>query len=278
MAKIVVDSGCVYADDLRIQRGYNIEIVPLNMQIDEKSFIDNENLDLAGYINVMSESERIPKTSAPSPERYLQAYKGDESVFVVTLSSKLSGSNSSAEVAKHEYLKQNPKKFIHVFDSLSAGSAETVIAMKIQELIVKKLPDEEIVVQVEGFIKEMETIFILEKYDNFVKTGRINPVVAKVASMLSIKAICKGVDGKPEFFDKARGFNKGLKKLVDEIASQNKDFSNRNIVIMHVRDLEKAIMTKEEIYRRLDFKDIIISDATGLCATYAMENGIVVAY
>lgn len=278
MAKIVVDSGCPYASGLKNKMGYNVELVPLNMQIGEKHFVDDENLDLSEYIKAMSESDAIPKTSAPSPERYMEAYKGDESVFVITLSSKLSGSHNSAQVAKGMYLDENPTKFIHVFDSLSACSAETVMAMKLKELIDQKLPDLDIVDKMNKFISETETIFILEKYDNLVKTGRMNPLAAKIASMLSIRAICRAVDGQPAFFDKARGFNKALTKLIDEMTSQNKDFTSMNLGIMHVRNEERAMTVKEAISKKMKFKQIVVTEATGICTTYGMQNGIVVAY
>ena len=52
----------------------------------------------------METSAQSPATACPAPEAYMSLYGGEEDVYVVTLSSKLSGSYNSAFVAKNMYL------------------------------------------------------------------------------------------------------------------------------------------------------------------------------
>ena len=54
-------------------------------------------------------------------------------------------------------LDEDPDKFIHVFDSKSASIGETLVALKIDELVKEKLSNLEIVETVENYISEMKT-------------------------------------------------------------------------------------------------------------------------
>ena len=276
--KIVVDSGCDFTENMENNKGISIDRAPLTLQLDDKQFIDDGTLDIEQYLNEMARAKETPKTAAPSPESFLEKYKGEASVFVVTLSSFLSASYNNAVLAKQMYLEEIGSKFIHVFDSLSASVGETVIAMKINEYIKQKLHENEIVDKVNSFMKNMRTYFILDNYTNLVKSGRISPYVAKIGQFLSIKPICCGQDGKIAFLDKARGFHKAIDRLVNIIEKESVDFENRILGISHANCPEKAQFFKELILKRLTFKDVIIVDVSGLCATYADRGGLIISF
>ncbi len=278
MIKIVVDSGCDLTENMRNKNNINIELVPLTMHLGEREFKDNENLDIEQYISEMESYLSTPKTAAPSPQSFLEKYKGDESIFGVTLSSKLSGSYNSAVVAQNMYNEEIGHKFIHIFDSLSASVGETLIAMKIDELHKQNMTNYEIVTYVTEFINNMSTYFILEKFDTIVKTGRMNPYVAKVASLLSFKPICGASEGSMVFLDKARGFNKAISKLISMIEEKCIEPEKRILGISHVKSPKKAQAFKDEIMKKINFKDIIVVEASGLCATYANREGLIIAF
>lgn len=272
MFKIIVDSGCDLTPDMK----KDIVSVPLNIEIDNHKYVDDKTIDTEKLLEAMENSPNACKTSAPSPELYLDAYKGEDDVFAVTISSKLSGSYNSAVVAKQMYLDELGQKFIHVFDSLSASVGETLIALKIKEFAKLDFSYDDIIKSVNDFIKNMNTFFILDKFDNLVKNGRMNPYIAKLASIFSIRPICFADDGKIAMLDKARGYDKAVQKLIDIIANKINDSENRVLGITHVKCLEKALAFKEKILQHMNFKDVVITEATGLCTAYANRNGIIV--
>jgi DegV family protein with EDD domain len=247
------------------------------LQIEDTVYLDDENLDLDKYLQHMESSSIAVKTSAPSPSLFFEQFKIGENVFVVTLSSKLSATYQSAMSAKDMYLEECGKKFIHVFDSLTAAIGEGVIAMKISELANKGLGATELVEQVNSYIKGMNTYFILDKFDNLVKTGRIKPYIAKIASILNIKPICGAFEGEIKMLDKARGYNKALSKMIQLIKDNTPDIENRIIGITHVKAYEKAVALKEELMKHLKAKDILIQECRGVTTTYANRGGVIVA-
>jgi DegV family protein with EDD domain len=274
MVKIVADSGCDFPNETV---ECPMEYVPLYLHVEDKVFMDDENLNLDEFMECMEASPVGAKSAAPSPASFLEKYIGEESVFVVTLSSKLSGTYQSAVTAKRMYIEEYGKKFIHVFDSLSASVGEGVVALKISELAKKGLSNLEIVESVNQFIKNMGTYFLLDKFDNLVKTGRINPYVAKIASVLNVKPICGANNGEIKLFDKARGYNKAVKRLIEIIRENTPDIENRIVGISHVKCYEKALAFKDELIKALRVKDVIITEAKGLITIYANRGGFVVS-
>jgi DegV family protein with EDD domain len=207
----------------------------------------------------------------------VEKYKGDDNIFVVTLSSKLSATYQNAVMAKKIYLEEYGKKFIHIFDSLSASIGEGLIAMKIIENAKRGLSNLEIVENVNNFIKNMRTYFLIDKFDALVKSGRMNPYVAKLASMLNIKPICGEKDGEIIMIEKARGYNKAVKRLIEIIKENAPDIENRIVGISHTICYEKAAAFKDELLKAFRVKDVIITEARGLVASYANKGGFVVS-
>lgn len=274
--KIIADSSCDLTDEMK--KEMNIEIAPLVMQLGDKSFVDDESLDIKQYIREMGECPTPPKTACPSPDEYMKKYEGPESVFVVTLSNHLSGSYNSAVLAKNMFLEEIGNKFIHVFDSLSASAGETVIALKIHELSKLNLNETEIVEKVTKFIKGMKTFFVLESLEHLAKAGRLNPIIAKVASMLSIKPIMTSDEGNIKLFEKVRGYKKALKRLADVIGEEGSNLQEKVLGIAHCNCLERALELKEEVLKKYNFKDIVVVEMAGLSTTYADDGGIVIAF
>ena len=274
---LVLDSGCDIGIKTVESELCQVHRVPLNLQIDEKVFVDDENLNLDDYIAEMEASEKPVKTSAPSPNLFIEKFKLGESVFVVTLSSKLSATYQSAITAKDMYIEEYGKKFIHIFDSLSASIGEGMVAFKVAELAKVGAAAAEIVEGVNSFIKGMNTYFILDKFDNLVKTGRVKPYIAKIASLLNVKPVCCADNGEIKMVDRARGTTKAIAKLVQIIKNNTPDIESRVVGITHVKAYEKAVQLKDEILTHLKPKDIFIDECGGITTTYAQRGGVVVA-
>lgn len=275
--KIVADSSCDLNDDLREEM--NITLVPLTLELEDKAYIDDDNLNLKAYLKHMAECKTSPKTACPSPDDYINSYKGEESVFVVTLSSKLSGSYNSAELARNIYIDDIGSKFIHVFDSLSASVGQTLVSIKISDLAKLNISELEIVEKVNKYIKEMKTYFLLESLEHLAKAGRLNPIIAKVASMLSIKPIMGSTDeGTIRLVEKTRGYKKAFSRFVDIIGEEGKNLEDKILGIAHCNCLDRALSFKEEVLKKYKFKDIVIVDMNGLSSTYADDGGLVIAF
>ncbi|RCW48812.1 MULTISPECIES: DegV family protein [unclassified Halanaerobium] len=275
-AKIIVDSCCDLTEE--IKKRFDISIVPLSINVNNRTIVDDEKMDRDYLLNQMKNSAEVPKTASPSPELFLEEYKNHDNIFVVTISSKLSSSYQNAELAKKLFLNETEDKFIHVFNSLSASAGETMIAVKIGELIEKNLSSGDIVAKVEEYISEMETLFVLDSLDNLIKAGRMNKVKGKIASFFSIKPILGGNEGAIELFDKVRGSKRAFRRLVEMIGERGKKLEDKILGIAHCNAEERAEYLKEEAEKLYNFRDIVIVKTAGISTVYANEGGVVIAF
>jgi DegV family protein with EDD domain len=274
--KIVADSSCDLNPEL--EEVLDVELIPFKIDVEDKSFVDDKNLDVNELIKAMHDSPYPIKTSCPSPGNFAEKYKEGDSIFVVTISEQLSGTYNSALLAKKMTLEEFPNKFVHVFNSCSASVGETLISMKIQEHIEEKLSNSQIVEKVETFIDGMKTYFISEDLSNLIKNGRISKTQGLMANVLNIKPIMRGTqDGNIEAIEKVRGSKRAFKRLVDIIGETGVNFSDRILAISHANALQKALDLKEDL-KKYNFKDIIIVDTKGLSTAYVNDGGVILAF
>lgn len=275
--KIVADSAC--DTNKEIDQQLQLTKVPVSIQVEERELKDNATLDVQELLRLMKNSPSAPKTASPSPHAFIEAYEGDEDVYVVTISSRLSSTYNNALLAKKLVQESNPRKFIHVFDSMSASVGETLVSLKIMELAKRNLHRQEIVARVNEYIKGMKTFFLLESMDNLVKSGRISKAVSKLLSVLSVRLVM-GSDGQGniKLFAKARGAQRALNKLIDMVGEHGERFEDRILGIAHCNCREKAEKIKAEVLERFRFKDVIIVEMGGAISVYANEGGIVIAF
>lgn len=275
--KIVADSSCDLNEEMK--KNVDVTLIPFNISIDDKEFVDDENLDVKDFVREMKNSPNPIKTSCPSPGDFLEKFKEAKDIFAVTISANLSGTYNSAILAKDMALKEDPNKFIHVFNSKSASIGETLIALKVDELIKEKLSNLEIVERVEKYIGEMRTFFISESLDNLIKNGRISKTKGLIASVLKFKPIMGADDeGNIHLVENHRGSKKSFNRLVEIIGETMDDFQDRVLAISHADALDKALDLKKKIEERYNFKDIVIVETKGLSTAYVNDGGVILAY
>lgn len=273
--KIVVDSCC----DLPVEYRKNpkFEVVPLILEIDGNVIVDDDTFDQADYLAKVAASENCAKTACPSPELYMNAYDCDaDDVYVVTLSSKLSGSYNSALLGKDLFHEEKGDKNIHIIDSLSACCGEANIALKAMELAESGLPFNEVVIEVEKYRDEMATYFVLDSLDTLRKNGRLTGMKALVATTLNIKPVCIGAKGEIMQKSQGIGIRKALVKMTEIVASEIENPEEKRLMITHVNCYERACVVRDLILKKVPFKEALIVDAAGVSTTYAGNGGIVV--
>ena len=274
--KIVVDSCCEIPEE--INKELFIERVPLTLEVGDATIIDDDTFNQAQFLKMVSECPTCPKSACPSPERYMEACDADvERVYVITLTSKLSGSYNSAVLGKH-LLEESGKKVpkIHVFDSLSASVGETQLVMKIKELEEQGRTFEEVVEIVELFKNEMKTYFVLDNLDTLRKNGRLTGLKAVVVSTMNIKPIMYALDGTIAQKSQAIGTKKALRKMADILIEEGKALHEKVLIISHCNCLERAQLMKERLLEKIQFKAVYILDMMGVSSMYANDGGIIV--
>lgn len=275
--KIIVDSCGELTEDMCASDRFLS--VPLAIQIEETHLTDDENLDQGDLLQKIAESSVCPKTSCPSPEKYMESFgSGEERIYVVTLSSELSGSYNSAVLGQRLYEEEHSgEKAIHVFNSCSASVGETLIARKIWECEKAGMEFDQVVRETERYIQNQHTYFVLENLDTLRKNGRLTGIKSLVASALNIKPVMGATpEGTICQLGQARGIRKALVKMADCVAKEVRDPEHKILGIAHCNCRERAVEMQKLLAERFDVRESFIVDTSGISTVYANDGGIIV--
>lgn len=270
--KIIADSS---ANNLKLE---NIEtaLVPLHIIVDEEEFTDNETLNLKRMEDALS-SCKTSHTACPSIGDWINAFGDADIIFCITISSTLSGSYSSAKMAKMDYEEKHPNRHVHVIDSLSTGPEMILIIEKLQELIKEGNDEKTIMQKIEEYMKHTVLIFALESMNNLVSNGRVSNTVAKLAGMLAIRIVGKASDvGDLQLLSKCRGEKNEISYIVKRMKSEG--YTNGKIRIAHNNNKSAIKKLVAKIEEEFEVSDMQIDTTTGLCSYYAERGGLLIGF
>lgn len=274
--KIISDSSCDLNSDYIKGDNIGFSVAPLTIHVNQEEFVDNFDLDIKKMLDAMHGYKEKSTSSCPSPDSFHKALEGADKYFIITISSKLSGSYNAASVARGMY--KNPND-VFVIDSKTTSGAMVLIIDKLVQLIKEDVPYEDICLKIEHYIDdELGLLFVLNKFDNLVKNGRVSKIKAAIASTLSIKPICEADDGEIKFGKKVLGLKNAMKILLNTIGEKVKDFSKKSCVITYCQNLEVAETLKKEITDKYAFKSVRLFPMRGLTSFYALEGGLIVSF
>lgn len=296
MYKIIIDScGELFSKMKGDDRYIN---VPLTLEVDGEEIVDDESFDQLDFIRKVKASPKGPKSACPAPGKYLDAImrpvkkaisdtadllnplkkveNEEEHIYIVTLSSQLSGSYNSAVTAKQMYDEEHGDKKIHVFDSKSASIGQTLIGQKAAECEEAGMGFSDVVAAVEKYISEQHTFFVLETLETLRKNGRMSAFKEKIANTLHIKPVMGSTDdGNIQKLAQVRGMNKAVSKMADCMIEVTKNCGEKVLAISHCNCLERALQLKAEVEKRAKFKDIELVDTRGVSTMYANDGGLI---
>ncbi|MDO4710983.1 MAG: DegV family protein [Peptostreptococcaceae bacterium] len=272
--ELVIDTATDLPED--IIREYHIRKVELNVAF---GGVDYTGISNKEFYEMMRTSLELPKTSASSPERYMEQYKYDADIVMLTLTRKLSSSYSNANLAKEMYLADHSHKEIEVVDTTNGCIGSGLLAIMVGEMIKAGNSFAEVVKNIYDLRDRIIHYGLLETLDNAVKGGRVSKAKGMIANALNLKPIVEISDGLVKPYDKARGTKNGLKKLTDIIVNNIKSKGQKYSLlgIAHANAYDKAILIRDEILSRSNFDRVIISEIGPLMGTYTAEGAVMVA-
>lgn len=276
--KIIVDSCCDLTAG-QFRDGPFLR-VPLTLSLAGEDIVDDETFDQTHLLLLMRENSEPPKTSCPSPARYLDAFaaaQADE-LYVVTLSALLSGSHNAAVQARALWMEDHPDSRVHVFNSCSAAAGEVAAALKLLELAGSGLSFDAVVAEEDRFLSSLSTYFVLEDLDHLRKNGRLTGALSLVTEALRIKLLMGGTpQGEIKKIGQALSVKQALNRMVSLIAA-DPGHEGKTLSLVHCNNPERAFYVRDLVQTRCRFRDILISDAQGVTTVYANDGGVVAAY
>ena len=271
MLKIVSDSSC----DRPLIGGEPVACVPMVISTDERSFRDDETLNITEMLDYLAAYKGRSYTSCPSVDSWMQLFEGAGEVCAVTITSALSGSYNSAVAARKLYLQKNPQVRVHIFDTLSTGPEMALLLDKLRELAEQGLSFEEICARGEEYRKKTRLFFTLQSLHNLSQNGRVNKVVAAAIGVLNIRIVgTASSEGTLAPLAKSRGEKKALTELVEQV--EKAGYAGGKMRVTHVENPTLARKFVEQVKAIWPGADVTVARSGGLCSYYAERGALLV--
>ena len=214
MIKIVTDSTVYMKRGLAEKLG--IEIVPCVFISDSNHYSENYSDSNDDYIGLMMASKNN-STSHANPDTYAKVFhkiiQNGDTVFHISMSSRLSGGFSSAQVAARNFNSED----IVVFDSLMIAGSLQLIVERARKFIDSGYDLKKLVKALEIERTKISTVFTVNDISALRKSGRIGFVREGVGNILNLKPILCLKEGRVSSIGSVQGDNKLIRKLVEHI-------------------------------------------------------------
>lgn len=272
--RVVTDSACDLPDDLVERLG--IEIVPLTIRFGDEELIDRKELTTGEFWRRLQASSVLPETAAPSPGAFEQTFRhlvddGATGIVCINLSSKLSGTMQSAEVAAKTLEGTCP---VEVVDSLHVSMGLGNLCLSAARRAADGDDLSSIVANVLDRRKRTKLYGTLDTLEYLKKGGRIGNARALLGSMLAIKPVVEVRDGNVEEAGKVRTRSKALRLLAERVKEHQ---PVEDLAVLHgeAPDLDQLLELLDPMVPR---DDIIVGQIGPVIGTHAGPRVIGVTF
>ena len=273
MMKIIADSSA----NIPALAGASYQSVPMTIRAGERDFVDDETLDTHELLDYLAAYNGKSGTACPSLDVWLKAFEGADEIFVITITSSLSGTCASAMAARDVYLQSHPDTKIHVFDTLSTGPEMQLLAERIAALYAMGLSFDVICEKAREYLATTHLLFRLKSLHNLAQNGRVSKLTAGAVGILGIQILATAsLEGTIQPVEKCRGEKKTCAAMVQKLLEA--DYHGGKVRIHHAENPDAAGALAASLRERFPEADIEILPCAGLCSYYAERGGVIVGF
>ena len=264
------------ASDITLEEAklLKIDIVPLTTTFGDEVLPQESHEDFDKFFKRLMESDTLPVTSQPSPAAYLEYYnKYDEDILVITLSTGLSGTYNSANLAKDTSGKDN----IWIVDSKTAILGQRILVEHAVKLRDEGKSVQEIAEKLESIKDRVLTFGALDTLKYLKMGGRIPTTLATVGEFLRIKPTIVLQDGELKELGLSRGRKKAVEMLQHQIDKYGID-TDYPIYFGYTLDRENGAEFMEETEMKYNINDAKMVPVGGIIGTHVGPNCLAFAF
>lgn len=207
----------------------DVHYVCFHFTLDGKQYPDDlgKSIPLADFYKSM-QSGAETKTSQVNVEEYIDYFtpflKEGKDILHVSLSSGISGSYNSANIAKDMLLAEYPDRKIYIVDSISASSGYGLLIDRLASLRASGMSIDELHDWAEAHKADVNLFFFSSDLTFFIKGGRISKASGVLGSFLGICPLMNvDEEGKLVVRQKVRGKKKVIKEIVNQMLTHCTD-------------------------------------------------------
>ena len=220
---ILTDSASDITPDMI--EGLDVTVIPIRLKIGENNYKDGVNLSKKEFWHKLLTEKVMPKTAQPSPAEFRDYYeelfnKGYEKIISLHISSKMSGTQQVAKVAR-EMLKR--EKDIIIVDSKSVTFGQAYQVLEAAKMIKAGAKLEDILTRLYEIADKMKVYFAVSDLTYLEKGGRIGKASSVIGNLLKLRPVLKLEDGEVSLETKTFGERGAISYMEKIIKNEGKN-------------------------------------------------------
>ncbi len=274
---LVTDSTCDLPSELI--KKYNIQIVPIAIQVGEKSYLDQVEIKPKDFCYLLQISDKKISTSQPPPASFKEIYEKVvtkyESIISLHISEKLSGTIQGARVGAKN-TKYSEK--IHIIDSKTSSAALGLLVAEAAQLIQEGFRFEEIIKRLKIATNNVKIFICIPTLKYLMRSGRLSKTKGFLGTLLNLKPIMTvSPDGYIVEAAKVIGQKRVVYKTLDLAVKFAKSVKNPRFAIAHVAVPELAQWYGDKIRTVFNSSKVMISEASPALSVHIGIGGAAIA-
>ena len=263
---------------------YHIEEVSFTTRFPDGEIVKSREEIYPKMREALKSGRPLPTTSAPTFKDFLSTYQraleNFEKILVITVSSKLSGTYSSARIARSIF-KKPTKLNVYVFDCNTAEVGEGLVAIRAGELISQGKTTEEIVEYLKDFCPKVTLVACINDFRYVVRGGRFRlpKLFIKPASFIQkmgIRLLVGLKAGKVKFFGASLG--KDVARILSEEIDRQRKGKKIRVAIAHADSKRVAENLKSDLEKKPGVEVSFVSPVSPVVGTHTGPGAILVAF
>ena len=260
MMKVLTDSTCDLPVEL-LQR-HDIRVIPVNIQFGTDSYEEGVTIDCSTFYSKVDELQMIPTTSQPSAGRFAQVYRelaaeGADSILSVHVTSKLSGTYQSAELARQMVADEVT---VHTFDSASGSSGLGFMVLEAAQMAEAGESATSILERLQEMRQRMRILFTMADLRYAQMSGRVGKLKGTLASVLDLKPIVGMDDGVIDVVAQVRARKKAVSQILTLMEAEIGTTEPVNLAVMHAEALQEGQELLERVRDRFNCQLSFLQD------------------
>ena len=228
----------------------------------EPPFCTLEEFDDVKYYTDIKNGLKVI-TSQINPQKYIDFFRpsleNGRDILFIGLSSGISGSFTSATMAREQLAEEFPDRKIELIDSLSAGLGEGLLVLKAASLRADGASIESVVYSILEQRNKLYQVFIADDLIHLKRTGRISNASAIIGTALGIKPLLKGSEeGRIVAFSKIRGRTRAIDAMAEKYFTLAKNPELQTVGITYAGCRADAESLAQKLREKMPPKEFLI--------------------
>lgn len=214
---------------------WQIAVVPTFVNYGGRSYADDgRELDRTRFYQMLPAMREFPTTAAPPPALAEEILRGvasqGEHVLAIHVPAKLSATLNNVRIGAQAIL---PEDRYTIVDSGTLTMAQGMQVLIAAEMAEQGAPVAEIVAALQRVQEQQRLYAVIDTVEYLRRSGRVNPLLAALGTMLQIKPIVSVRDGVVSPVQRVRTFRKALERLRDLVLAES---PLDRLVILHIQN------------------------------------------